>query len=301
MKPSKDALRAQLATLIKKVLRAQPKLCYFQGYHDIAACFLLVMGPNRAVRALYNISLFYIRDAMQSKLEPVMQQLDLIFTLIRLTDEQLYRFLEECEVPPFYALSWVLTWGTHDVKELELSARIVEFILASHPCMILYVAAALTLHFRDEILSLEPDYAMVHTSLSKLFTKVTLSQTHPLEVTDSLDVESLLEKTAVLFQSYPLPKLRQASKMPWLHPNSCINLYDIWFLNVKTEDLPISNAHIQGLMEQGDLNQLIQKPTIWKQLLNPKLPIFMDTWTLCIGVVVILGLSWKYHTANLFS
>ncbi|KAI0239813.1 GTPase-activating protein gyp8 [Massospora cicadina] len=199
---SKEAKRSQLSKLIKRVLRSEPQLGYFQGCTRVAASF----------------SVLYKGDAMQSNLEPAMQQLDLIFVLLRLADEELYRFLQDCEVPPYYALSWVLTWGTHDVMELELAARLVEYMLATHPCMAVYIAAALTLHFRAEIISLEPDYALVHTSLSKLFSKIELSCAPEMGNAGALDVESLFEKANTLHQRYPLTRLKRASSMAWLHP-----------------------------------------------------------------------------------
>lgn len=298
-KRSREALRSQLSKLIKRVLRSEPQLSYFQGYHDLAACLLLVMGRSRATRALQHLSLFYIRDAMQSSLEPVMRQLDLIPILLRLADRDLYGFLKQCEVPPYYALSWVLTWGTHNVMNLELAARLVEYVLASHPSMPIYIAAALTLNFRAEIISLEPDYALVHTSLSKLFGRLVVGDTPGSGEVATLGVEVLLGKAGELFRRYPLSRLERASGAAWLHPNSCLLLYDRWFMEVEPLKFKGSLTHIEGLLGAGDLQRPIPRSMVLRRYLGGKLVNSVDGFTLCVGVAVLLGFAWSYHTGGL--
>ena len=43
-------------------------------------------------------------------------------------------------MPPYYGLSWLITWFAHNVPDLEQIARLFDLFLASHPLMPLYFA-----------------------------------------------------------------------------------------------------------------------------------------------------------------
>lgn len=64
--------------------------------------------------------------------------LSLLFPLLKLTDPQLHKFIEESTVEPIFALSWILTWFSHGFDDLTIIARLFDFILASHPIIPLY-------------------------------------------------------------------------------------------------------------------------------------------------------------------
>ena len=45
---------------------------------------------------------------------------------------------------PIFALSWVLTWFAHDLKDLRQVARLFDLFLAiGHPLTVIYFSAAL--------------------------------------------------------------------------------------------------------------------------------------------------------------
>lgn len=56
-------------------------------------------------------------------------------------DEEVHRHLTEAEVPPFFALSWLITWFAHSIDDLQQISRLFDLFMASHPLMPLYVAA----------------------------------------------------------------------------------------------------------------------------------------------------------------
>jgi len=65
-------------------------------------------------------------------------------------------------------LSWVLTWFSHSIDDLSISARIFDFFLSSHPLAVVYMSAAVIVHRREELLKCRPEYSTVHTFLTKL-------------------------------------------------------------------------------------------------------------------------------------
>ena len=56
-------------------------------------------------------------------------------------DAEVHKHLAKAEVPPFFALSWLITWFAHSVDDLQQISRLFDLFMASHPLMPLYVAA----------------------------------------------------------------------------------------------------------------------------------------------------------------
>lgn len=55
-------------------------------------------------------------------------------------DPELYRHVSSSGAPPYFALSWLITWFAHNVPALEQITRLFDLFLASHPLMPLYIA-----------------------------------------------------------------------------------------------------------------------------------------------------------------
>lgn len=43
---------------------------------------------------------------------------------------------------PYYALSWILTWFSHDFEDYEKVVRLLDLFIASHAIMPVYIASA---------------------------------------------------------------------------------------------------------------------------------------------------------------
>ncbi|KAJ2368294.1 GTPase-activating protein gyp8 [Coemansia sp. RSA 2610] len=163
----------QLTRVVRAVLRAYPWLSYYQGFHELALVLLCVFGSARpAAEGLRMVALFFVRDAMASSLDHVMQQLRLLYVLLGRCAPRVHARLAALDVPPFFAISWVLTWFAHDVHAFADVCRIFDFLIATPPLQVVYVAAALVCHFEADILALEPDFAAVHSALTQLPARV---------------------------------------------------------------------------------------------------------------------------------
>lgn len=55
-------------------------------------------------------------------------------------DLELYQHVSSSGAPPYFALSWLITWFSHNVPALEQITRLFDLFMASHPLMPLYVA-----------------------------------------------------------------------------------------------------------------------------------------------------------------
>lgn len=175
-----------LYNLIVKVLRINSMLHYFQGYHDIAQVFLLVLGEQAAFEAVSRVSLLRIRDYMLSSLGPSTRHLQLIPAILYCTDPVLARHLSQ--TPPYFALSSVLTLYAHEIQRYADIARLYDFILAHEPVMTVYLFVALIVYRRTELLEIE-DQDMLLFVLSKL--------------PQTLDLQALVEKSLDIFKAHP--------------------------------------------------------------------------------------------------
>lgn len=90
---------------------------YYQGLHDVASVLLLVAGEPAAFDMLCSLSTGHLRDATRSTLDPVIELLGLMGPIVAAADEELASYLSKQGLPPFYALSWFITWFSHDLAD----------------------------------------------------------------------------------------------------------------------------------------------------------------------------------------
>lgn len=184
--------KKELFDLINQILRVNPMLHYFQGYHDIAQVFLLVLGKEAAFSSMSRVSLLRIRDYMQSSISPSTKHLQLIPAILECSDPELAVHLSK--TPPYFGLSAVLTLYAHDIQAYTDIARLYDFILAHEPVMTVYLFAALIIGRRDEILDIPAsEQDMLLFKLSKL--------------PQPLDLQELIDRCLKIFSSCPPERL----------------------------------------------------------------------------------------------
>jgi hypothetical protein len=127
---------------------------YYQGLHDVASVLLVVTRDELAsYRVLRSLCRAHLRDATRPSLDAVVETLTLALPpVVRAADPELARCLESARLPPFYALSWLITWFSHDVRDAAEAARLFDLFLSAHPLMPLYVGAAAMRAQRDRLL-----------------------------------------------------------------------------------------------------------------------------------------------------
>ncbi len=75
-------------------------------------------------------------------------------SVLALEDPQLERFMTKSECAYYFSLSWFITWYGHVVRSQEEGSRIMDLLLASHPFMAIYLAAAVSLYQIDMLVTL---------------------------------------------------------------------------------------------------------------------------------------------------
>lgn len=88
------ALQDQLTVLILRVIIKYPHLKYYQGYHDVAVTFLLVVGDEIAFHVMEILSTNHLVECMQETMEPTQKRLMSIYPLLRREKPSLCDYLE---------------------------------------------------------------------------------------------------------------------------------------------------------------------------------------------------------------
>lgn len=89
------ALQDQLTVLIMRVIIKYPHLKYYQGYHDVAITFLLVVGEEVAFEIMEVLSTNHLVECMQETMEPTQKRLMSIYPIINREKEELCKYLEK--------------------------------------------------------------------------------------------------------------------------------------------------------------------------------------------------------------
>mmetsp|Transcript_3846 Transcript_3846/g.8356 ORF Transcript_3846/g.8356 Transcript_3846/m.8356 type:complete len:739 (+) Transcript_3846:81-2297(+) len=182
---------------------SQHRLHYYQGYHDVACIFLSTLrdaappkawamvggeqksdchddtrfdsskslGLDLPSAVLLQVSQSHLIDCMQDTFQPL--QATLLWTimpLLALLDTSVHGHLADCEMAPFFALSWIISWFSHDIRDTALCKRLFDAFISSHPAFPIYLSVAMLLHPYNRQLIVETpcDFAAVHHALSSL-------------------------------------------------------------------------------------------------------------------------------------
>ncbi|KAJ3162401.1 hypothetical protein HDU86_004881 [Geranomyces michiganensis] len=201
-------MRRDLSDLILSVLKKHPYLHYYQGYHDVATVLLLILKPVLAASCLESLSLYYLRDFMTPTLQSALNQIHLLFPLLSLASPSVHAFLNTVDgFLPYFCLSWVITWYSHNLNDQARVARLFDFLLASNPLMPVYVAAAVVLTRKAALLAQEPEYSTIHHFLSQF----------PVDV----NVEALVRQAQGMYAAHP-PNALQSFAKQRLGKSSCV-------------------------------------------------------------------------------
>lgn len=186
------ALQDQLTVLILRVIIKYPHLKYYQGYHDVAITFLLVVGEEVAFHVMEVLSTNHLVECMQETMEPTQRRLMFIYPLVRKENAALCNYLERSTVGTLFALPWYLTWFGHSLNSYRSVVRLYDYFLASDFLLPIYVTSAIVLYRQTEIFQEDCDMASLHCLLSQL--------------PEDLPFEYLLKNAEVLYRKYP-PKM----------------------------------------------------------------------------------------------
>ncbi|NWS35562.1 TBC20 protein, partial [Polioptila caerulea] len=189
----REGLQEDLIDIILHVLKRNPHLHYYQGYHDIVVTFLLVVGDRLASALVEKLSTHHLRDFMDPTMDNTKHILNYLMPIIDQVNPEVHDFMQSAEVGTIFALSWLITWFGHVLSDFRHVVRLYDFFLACHPLMPIYFAAVIVLHRKQEVLDCDCDMASVHHLLS--------------QIPQDLPYESLISKAGDIFVQFPPSEL----------------------------------------------------------------------------------------------
>ncbi|XP_069478012.1 TBC1 domain family member 20-like isoform X2 [Ambystoma mexicanum] len=185
----RQVLQEQLIDTMLYILKVHPELHYYQGFHDIAVTFLLVVGERMGIALLEKLSTHHLRDFMDPTIDSTKHILNYLMPIIKRESPQLHDYMDRSEVGTIFALSWLITWYGHVLNNFHHILRLYDFFLASHPLMPVYFAAVIVLHRREEVLQCDCDMPSIHQLLSG--------------IPQDLPYEALISRADCLFLQHP--------------------------------------------------------------------------------------------------
>ncbi|XP_010770284.1 TBC1 domain family member 20 isoform X2 [Notothenia coriiceps] len=139
----REGLQEELIDIILVVLKRNPQLHYYQGYHDIVVTFLLVLGERLATALVEKLSTHHLRDFMDPTMDNTKHILNYLMPIIERVNPEVHDFMQQAEVGTVFALSWLITWFGHVLSDFRHVVRLYDFFLACHPLMPIYFAAVI--------------------------------------------------------------------------------------------------------------------------------------------------------------
>jgi len=283
-----DVRRVELSDLITEVLRRQPYLSYFQGYHDICQVFLLVLRPQSRTQAVARLSALRIRDFMLPTFAQALTQLHLIPAIINTVNPKLRDHLSLTQ--PFFALSGTLTMYAHDIQEYGEISRLFDVLLAREAVFSVYMFAQIVLQRSDELFETPADEPeMLHSILSKL--------------PKPLDIEALIANTIRLFNDHPPETLR----MWWSISSSSVLKTARWHNQLSSQSL--EDGELYFMKQSKELEWAERRKQALKTLWKYRKPASTVGLAVLFGILSfwlkksagpssILGMLWRQFSGH---
>jgi len=199
-------LQEQLTRLIIRVIITHPNLHYYQGYHDIAITFLLVVGEDLGYQIVERLSVSHLKEFMAPTMEPTVKLLQFMYPILRQRNPALHSYLMKAEVGTIFALPWLITWFGHVLPDYNDVVRLYDFFLAQPPMMPIYLATAIVLYRQKEILDTECEMSSIHHLLS--------------QIPQDLPFEKLLVESQILYETYPPHSIKYEAETGKLGDNN---------------------------------------------------------------------------------
>ncbi|KAH9389712.1 hypothetical protein TYRP_007259 [Tyrophagus putrescentiae] len=202
-----------LTRMIIRVLSHNPRLHYYQGYHDICLTFLLMVDEETAFRLVNRVSNTHLCYYMEETMHTTSNHLQIIYWILNLEDQELHDYLLRSEVGTIFSLSWVITWFSHVLGNFDDIARLFDYFISSHFLMPIYLTVSILLYKKDDIQQIDCDMASMHQYLTNIpqrerlpFDKLVddslrLAVKHPPE--DTLATQKALQEKALSGEEEP--------------------------------------------------------------------------------------------------
>lgn len=159
--------RKKLQHVMDYVFYHQKHLHYYQGFHDICSILVLILDDSSACVAAERLALYHLNDFMKSSMDSVLPYLNYVYVLLSKIDPDIYQSIIKTGTPPYFSLSWLLTWFSHDIKNLNHVYYLFDVILKQNPMFPLFLIVSMIHMNRQSLLAMDATDDL-YQQLSKL-------------------------------------------------------------------------------------------------------------------------------------
>ncbi|ORX82678.1 hypothetical protein BCR32DRAFT_326729 [Anaeromyces robustus] len=254
---------------------------------------------------------------MKETLEPTLEVMSLLYPILKYADPKIYKLVYNNMIPPYFSISWVITWCIHDLRDTSEMERIFDFFISNNPIMPIYFAAAVILTQKEKLYQrfpqiLEdnnknredetdpetamPNFSVVHQFLTNLL-PIATSQTK------DVTVDSAVELAWSLYEQYPLKFLmkKESIKLNSLCcvkryfedcekvlPNLPFNKEEIIKLLKEEEKLNLEMALATPTSKNDHIKKMQEKANIIGKYLSQHITLWTIATTLILVTAIIL-------------
>lgn len=149
----KEAKREDLRYIIYSVLNIDAELRYYQGFHTLCILFNDLYDKELAVAFLRKLCKGHLRPYFSDNIDAERSLMILVIPLSKKFNPELHKTLKRINEETFHAFSIqnILTWFTYGSKNRDLSTRLIDFFIATHPLMPVYFFVATLNKIREDI------------------------------------------------------------------------------------------------------------------------------------------------------
>jgi hypothetical protein len=314
----KTIKQVELSRVILYSLKDHSYLHYYQGYHDICSLLLLVLGEDIATSCAETLALYWLREYMKETLEPTLEVMSFLYPILKYADPKIYKLVYNNMVPPYFSISWVITWCIHDLRDTSEMERLFDFFISNNPIMPIYFAAAVILTQKEKLYNRfpqilddnaseneedenDPETAMPNFSVVHQF----LTHLLPIATTQdkNVTVDSAIELAWSLYEQYPLKFLMKKEAIK-LNPLCCVKRYfddcekvlpdkpfnkdEIIKLLKKEEELNLKLAMATPTTTNDHFKKIQEKADIIGKYLSQRITLLTIATTLILVTAIIL-------------
>lgn len=290
----KAVLRSKLKDVVIRILRTNPELSYYQGYHDICTVFVIIFQNDLEMlfRVVNTFTLCHLRDFMMPNIDSTIQMLRLIPELTFKVDRSLHEEALMDNLEPFYCLSPLITLFSHDVVNFSTICQVFDFIIASGSISaVLYLYTSLLSIKKDQIfekISMVEDsdcfskHDLIHDSLSKFLKSISAE-----------DVDIGIKHSLKYVNKFPLSslktfkKINQYSVLKTSPPINEIN-QDVLLDRIQLSDSALLSKQIEAVKRITTTSKGNKGLFSFKNMLSSKRNQHLFTVSITIGILSLL-------------
>ena len=163
----REDLRSILVSLVYK--HRENGFKYYQGLHEVGLVFLHVANPTQAFFMMEALAIKRLANFVYLPFNiSLLPMTDAVMYLISLADPELHWKFEKTGTPAHFCIPWILTWFAHCFSTSLLTQRVFDFLLTSHPALLVHLCTALVLQGRGDLLALPDEMSLLHSAAQAL-------------------------------------------------------------------------------------------------------------------------------------